>query len=209
MALSGLGVAGFCLWFWWTRREQLRRRAQELRLALASYAATMAARELTDDALIAKYDKMVQRFTKLGETYAALVKRTAEHPNPEELKDEIDELMAELHSVDKARSGVSEVLDEAIAEATVHRQSLAKLSAETDAAINETVMLGRLGRFMWVGGVVGLIVSCAGFVRWYTQVQWYADVQTKADFEDHMAELAAKREARAEAAKGMRQLPKP
>lgn len=80
------------------------------------------------------------------------------------------------------------------------RESTALVALRSESGLWVVESLMNLRKLMQAGVLVGVVMSGFGFQRWYVKTQWFTDAQTKADFEDHMADLAAKRVARDKAA---------
>jgi hypothetical protein len=206
MALSGLGIAGFCLWFWWQRFQQLKDKLIGLRLDLAA-SKHKGAQTLADtERLEAALDGFAADTAKIRETFeekrARFEALKASDPSPRELDQFTQELVGANDALDRLGERVAngrERLGAVRVEAQANKADTSRMDVQYKTLRSEGVLLDSLARALFAAGSFGLILSAAGFAGWYINVQWYADRQAKAEFEDRMAELSAKRKARDDA----------
>lgn len=178
LALAGLMLAGFCAWLEYKMREshslataRLREQAAVLRTRL--------------DGTAARNERGQKETMQLRATLSEYQSR------PDKVThQEVADLSAAQAEQERMVKGL-----------TAERDAFAVEIAVTEANISaQEAWLRRHRPLLWalqITIITGLLLSCIGFDLWYRNVQWYADKQTKADYEDHMAELAVKRAARA------------
>lgn len=178
MALAGLACAGFCGWLMWKMFEYARsaeEREDETAARLKAKTISLAAR-------LAQLRIDNDQFTlALSETQNDATNLFYAN------------LLREVRSEIASAAARQEALDEEFSAAQVRLSAVRAHSA----------FLYKMVRFPAVFMFAGVVLSCLGFERWYGNLQVYTDHQTRADFEDHVAELAAKRTARDRAAAGV------
>lgn len=203
MALAGLGIAGFCLWFWWTRWRSFlsedHRVAREAAVARERMAASSFRTKRLDLALDANRQAAKAIEVAVEEAHE---KRRQAPPN------DLGALKRIQRSLNTWERELGERQGELDRLASTHEQNRAKherlvlvlsaLDVELESRIRERARLMTLRKAMVVSGAVGLTMAASGFSLWYLKAQWFIDQQTMADFEDHMAELAEKRAEREE-----------
>ncbi len=198
LALAGLGATGFCLWFWWTRRNLLLTERMDIDRELARAESRLDRSErLLADHVKAQHATRAARDALEGD----VAKFLAEKP-PDAAVEHF-----RVHLQARAKE-ISEQQDRdfaAVARSEVlvfdNKEALRDLETRAKAHVQQRNDVAWLGTWMLAAASVGLIISAAGFYLWYVRVQWFIDKQTRADFEDHMAELAEKSAARQKAHK--------
>lgn len=171
MALAGVLAAGFCIWLAYRIWNHIIQRADQMEIEEAQLS-------LRFDAASAR----AKLFEAQSEAYAQDAQRAGDTASREQafalIAGRQDALPAERRQLDSLE------------------QDRATL-AHKRKALHEVDGLGTAAaRGLLVACACAVAVSMFGFILWYTRVQWYADKQAKAEFEDRMAELAAKRKAR-------------
>lgn len=158
MALSGMGIVGFAVWFRWKR--------------LQSFADGLSKARIENSGLMTELEQIHESLSIQSEL-AEDLRRTIEE---EGKSDDVDEAWRQRRNNDITR--VETRLEDHEARLSAVAAALGR-SSETTKSI-----LAHQEQFQWLHGatlglaLVGVALSCCGFTLWYFKLQWYQDRQT-------------------------------
>lgn len=174
IALSGLAIAGFAIWFWWTRTQQFLKTSAALQIDHATLATRKTYLLQRHERLRRHEGLFALKRDHLHEIYSMLHTVPRDHQT-DQIKHDIAQNRAELETAEAEARELDLRSDAMLAEL----EDVAKKLDAMDVTARAQSSEGQLVTFLQKGAVVavcwGLLQSLGGFLAWYFMTQRFQD----------------------------------